>query len=125
MSNKLLPSTQRAAMISAIIENPVAEVRDAQGAVITGGASNTRSISVNVYDFISGTGWLELWQGIPTSGGTLLAVNNVHSDAVRHTYIAADTGLGVFANLPEGQLTIRAIDQGVNLGSESEVSFSV
>lgn len=121
MSNKLLPSTQRAAMISAIIENPVAEVRDAQGAVITnGGASNTRSISVNVDDFISGPGRLELWQGIPTSGGTLLAV---HFDAVRHTDTAADTGLGVFANLPEGQLTIRAIDQAGNFGDESEIRF--
>lgn len=90
---------------------PALTIRDASNAEIpNGGMTSDQNISAYATDTNNGSGLtrLEIWQGDPEAGGTLL--NSISQDYdVDHTYAPAEIG-----PLPEGPITIRAYDQAGN-----------
>ena len=69
----------------------------------------------------SGPGLLEIFSGDPAAGGTLLASNSDLFSST-HVYTAADTGLSVLTQLPEGNIFVRATDQA---GNASVTNFTI
>ena len=104
---------------------PVIRAREDPGAVIIAesggepGISNSQSITVEVTDTISGPRKFEVFKVVPSSGNVLLAENSTVFDGT-HIYSAADSNLGILGDLPDGEIVLKATDQG---GNESSVSF--
>ncbi|MFA5161412.1 MAG: hypothetical protein WC421_04115 [Elusimicrobiales bacterium] len=106
-------------MDPSMVAVPVITIFNSDGQIIPdGGVSNTPSISVNVADIDSGPGRIELWRG-EVDTGQLIASNTGFDGAdyyigTDRTFTNGDAGLFAFNNLPDGQYTIRGVDQSGN-----------
>ncbi|PCI38120.1 MAG: hypothetical protein COB53_05175, partial [Elusimicrobia bacterium] len=91
--------------------------------VPNGGFPSQGEISISADDGSdgSGPGRIEIYQGDPNAGGSLLASND-NDFGESHTYSSSDQGLSILANLPEDLIFVRVIDQA---GNESSVSFEI
>jgi hypothetical protein len=93
----LVPRFQRARMVPALAADPIANIHDASGNLIfPGGASSMTSISVDVFDFRSGPGGLELWQGDIVPGGTPYACTYSGSAKSSQKMVSVDEKLKSF-----------------------------
>ncbi len=92
---------------------PTMTITDANSNPVTGGFINSNSVSVYATDTNSGSGLslLQIWQGNPDAGGSLLTSFSQDYD-VDHTYSYSDIG-----TLPQGLITVRAYDQAGNMTS--------
>jgi len=95
---------------------PTIQLRDSKGVILPGGSTSDTTVEAYVTDNDYGSGLkkLEIWNGDPASGGTLLK-SLPQEYNVDHTYDNSEIG-----PLPEGPIFFRAVDQG---GNYTQVTF--